>query len=55
MATHEHLFSVTLYRDGTVRISGHPKQGTIADILRIIADAIDAGDLPLSEETDWHL
>lgn len=42
------MFSVTLYGDGTLAIGGkEPKRGNagLADVLRIIADAVEAGQV----------
>lgn len=41
------LFSLTLHRDGTIEISGRPREGAIPDILRMIAAALESGALTL--------
>ena len=45
---HNFLFSVTLYRDGTIRIDGHGRHDAMPAILRMIADSIEAGATVLS-------
>ena len=45
------IFSVTLYGDGTLAIGGKEAKGGaagLAEVLRIIADALEAGQL------DWR-
>lgn len=43
------LFSVTLYRDGTLRIDGHGRRQALPDILRMIADSLESGATTLGE------
>lgn len=44
------LFSVTLYRDGQLRIDGHGHRERLPDILRMIADSLEAGHTVLSHD-----
>lgn len=50
----EVLFSVTLYRDGSIAVGGKPKSGTLQstlpEILRMIALSIEDGSTVLNEE-----
>jgi hypothetical protein len=48
---HEFLFSVTLYRDGAIRIDGHGRRHALPDILRMIALSIENGATVLGEWT----
>ncbi len=54
----EVLFSITVYRDGQIRVSGRPARGTYAEalpaVLRTIAEAIEAGAVLLTEEESPH-
>lgn len=50
MTAFEVLFSVTVYRDGQIRISGHGKHAMMPSILRRIADSIEAGATVLHED-----
>lgn len=54
----EVLLSLVIYMDRTValggRVAGQPDPGALADTLRIIAQAIDSGDMPLTDVTDYH-
>jgi hypothetical protein len=44
------LFSVTLYLDGTLQIGGKTLvTGTLADVLRLIADSLESGATVLRE------
>lgn len=43
------MFSVTLYRDGQIRIDGKAKQEAIPDVLRLVARALEDGQTVLSE------
>lgn len=49
-APFEVLFSITVYRDGQIRIGGHGREQALPGILRIIAEAIEAGAVALREE-----
>lgn len=40
---HNFLFSVTLYRDGSLRIDGHGRRQALPEILRLIATSIESG------------
>ena len=51
-APFEVLFTVTLYRDGQIRIGGHGRTNALPDILRMIAEAIEGGELVLHEEDE---
>lgn len=44
------LFSITLYRDGQLRIDGHGHRERLPDILRLIADSLEAGHTALSHD-----
>lgn len=46
----EVLFSITLYRDGRIRISGKPRRDRLPEILRMVAEAIETGATVLDEE-----
>lgn len=48
----DYLFSVTLYRDGQIRIDGHGRHENMADILRMIALSIESGATILNEYGD---
>jgi hypothetical protein len=48
----EVLFSVTLYRDGQIRVDGHGRRDRMPEILRMIADSLEAGATVLSEEDE---
>lgn len=50
MTSFEYLFSLTLYRDGQLRISGRPDPAQLPSILRMIADSIEAGATIMEEE-----
>jgi hypothetical protein len=39
----EVLFTLTLYRDGQIRIDGHGRKDRMPEILRMIASLLDAG------------
>lgn len=48
------LFQVTLYRDRTIAVRGRPVEGkdyheAVAEVLRIVADAIESGATILSD------
>lgn len=43
------LFGITVYRDGTVRINGHGRREALPEILRMIADALESGELVLEQ------
>lgn len=44
------LFTITLHRDGAIEVSGGPKNDKLPEILRIIADALEAGQVRLRIE-----
>jgi hypothetical protein len=48
----EVLFTLTLYRDGQIRIDGHGRKDRMPEILRMIADSLEAGATVLSEDDD---
>jgi hypothetical protein len=49
---HEYLFSITMYRDGTLRIDGKGRRDALPDILRMIALSLEAGHTALTEYGD---
>lgn len=51
-APHEFLFSITVYRDGTLAISGHGRRQALPDILRMIAASLEAGHTTLTGDDD---
>lgn len=48
------LFSITLYRDGQLRIDGHGHRERLPDILRMIADSLEAGATVLNSEDGYN-
>lgn len=50
--SHDYLFSITLYRDGSLRIDGHGRREALPDILRMIALSLENGATTLSEYAD---
>lgn len=55
MTPFEVLFTVTVYRDGRIRVGGHGRHEAMPKILRLIADSIEAGATVLHEDEgdDW--
>lgn len=47
---HDYLFSITLYRDATIRIGGHGRREALPDILRMIALSFENGATVLDDE-----
>jgi hypothetical protein len=47
--SHDYLFSITLYRDGSLRIDGHGRRQALPEILRMIALALENGATTLTE------
>lgn len=45
--TSKRLFAITLYRDGQLQIDGRGREDKLPEILRIIADALEAGQTKL--------
>jgi hypothetical protein len=50
--SHDYLFSITLYRDGSLRIDGHGRRQALPEILRMIALALENGATTLAEYSD---
>lgn len=52
-ATSEILFSLTVYQDGRLQLSGSPRSGTVQQVLpgvlRTIADSVESGATVLEE------
>jgi hypothetical protein len=46
----EVLFALTVYRDGQIRVEGKAWLGSMPEVLRTIAEAIESGATVLSEE-----
>jgi ribonuclease HIII len=51
---HEFLFSVTVYRDGTLEINGHGRHEALPDILRMIAQSLENGSTRLGVDEDGY-
>lgn len=47
--SHDYLFSITLYLDGSLRIDGHGRRQALPEILRMIALALENGATTLTE------
>jgi hypothetical protein len=52
MTDHEFLFSVTVYRDGQIRVDGKGNHAAMPSILRLIAASLENGSTVLGEYDD---
>lgn len=46
------MFSITVYRDGTLRVNGHGRREALPDILRMIAEGLEDGQIVFDIEDD---
>lgn len=49
------LFSVTVYRDGTLRVNGHGRREALPEILRMIAEALEDGRIVFDGDDDLQV